>query len=191
MLATDTEIHVSPPKVQPKIGPLVDHQMSAFRTILTQILERLPKPQIKTQPSVSVQLRILPIEDAEFFLKQAHENYPDMVIQPYIAFVSKTHTETLLGQVEDYIGCIRNDDRTSYFTLIFVESSQQFPIYPDAIYLSAAVIRQLRLNLKERVEVLFHVDNPPTRCESINLYTFNQVTFYIYDHTLESFLNVV
>jgi hypothetical protein len=174
LLATDTEIHVCPPKPKPHVGPVVDNQLSPLKSILSHLLNHhFPKTQEKC-PSTVVELRVLPVEEKETFHKLALKENANVVLQPYQAFLSKTHKSTF-DKTQDCIGSIQNKERTSYFNIHFVESSHNWPIYPNAIYLSEIVIRQLNLNLKQRVQVVVQTDDPPNRCDSISFYTFVQV----------------
>lgn len=181
LLAPDTEIHVSPPKPQPRIGPVLDHKKAtSFKSILSQLLnQHLPKNISNNQSndSISIQLRVLPVEDKENFHQLT--SHVELIMQPYAAFLSNVHLGAV-AKFQDYIGRIRNGERTSYFSIHFVETSKDFPIFSNAIYLSEAIIRQLKLNLKQRIEVLIQDDNPPNRCDTLNLYTFVQVSSYYY-----------
>lgn len=177
LLARDTEVHVCPPKAQPHIGPIVDHQLSSLKSVLTNMLnQHFPKTSEKLI-STALELRVLPVEEKDIFHKLALEDNPDIVVQPYQAFLSKVH-DSIFEKNQYYVGSVQNHERISYFNIHFVESSQNFPIYPNAIYLSEAVIRQLSLNVKQRVQVLAQIDDPPNRCESVNFYTFVEVIFH-------------
>ena len=121
-----------------------------------------------------LELRVLPIDDRELFHKSVLETSPNMVLQPYTAFLSNIHRK-MFKEIQDCIGHIQNKDCISYFSLHFLENSTDLPIYPNAIYLSDVIIRQLKLNLKQRIQVTVQIDNPPSQCDGINFYTFVQV----------------
>ncbi|KAK4022478.1 hypothetical protein OUZ56_007940 [Daphnia magna] len=171
LLAADTEVHVCPPKAQPHIGPVVDHQLSSLKSVLLNLLnQRFPKTPEKLT-STALELRVLPVEEKDTFLKLALAENPDIVMQPYQAFLSNVHC-CMFEKNQNYVGSIQNHERISYFTIHFVESSKNWPIYSNAIYLSEAVIRQLSLNVKQRTQVLVQLDDPPNRCEDVSFYTF-------------------
>lgn len=180
LLAADTEIHINPPKPKPRVGPLVDHKKQSLKTILSQLLtQHLPETtsdQLKA--NTVLELRVLPVEDNEMFHQLALESNPEMVMQPYTAFLSNKVYRPVRQQIQNYIGCIQNGERSSYFTVNLVKNSQKFPIFSNAIYLSEALIRQLKLNVKQRIEVLIQTDDPPIRCDSVSFYTFVQVSRY-------------
>lgn len=174
LLAADTEVHVCPPKAQPHIGPVVDHQLSSLKSVLLNLLnQRFPKTPEKLT-STALELRVLPVEEKDTFLKLALADNPDIVMQPYQAFLSNVHC-CMFEKNQNYVGSIQNHERISYFTIHFVESSKNWPIYSNAIYLSEAVIRQLSLNVKQRTQVLVQLDDPPNRCEDVSFYTFVEV----------------
>jgi hypothetical protein len=148
--------------------------MSSLKSVLSHLLDlQFPKTPEKCS-SISLELRVLPVEKREIFHKLALGFDSNVIMQPYQAFLSKTHKSTF-DKTQYWIGSIQNQDRVSYFNIHFVESSHNWPIYPNAIYLSETVIRQLNLNLKQRVQVVLQTDDPPNRCESISFYTFVQV----------------
>lgn len=180
ILATDTEIHVCPPKVAHHVGPIVNPPLVSFKSVLSEILNQ----HIKKNPPENVlntvlKLRILPVEDRELFQKNALQNNPEIVMQPYSAFLSIVHRE-MFKDIQDCIGRIQNEGRISYVSLHFLEDSKILPIHPNAIYLSEVIIRQLKLTLKQRIALNVQIDNPPSRCDGVNFYTFVQVIIFWY-----------
>ena len=174
LLAPDTEIHVCPPKAKPHVGPVVDHKVSSLKSVLSHLLNHHFPKTLEKCVSTVIELRVLPVEEKEIFHKLALEDNANVIMQPYQAFLSHTYKSNF-DKTQDCIGSIQYQDRTSYFNIHFVESSYNWPIYPNAIYLSETVVRQLNLNLKQRVQVVVQTDDPPNRCDGISFYTFVQV----------------
>ena len=174
LLANDTEIHISPPKVVERSGSVMNQEKTTIASVLAQLLEQyLPKivPE-KPSPHIAANLRVLPIEDPKLFLSMTAETHKGLVMQPYMAFLSKVH-EPL--ENSHNIGCIYMGNECSYFNIVYVEDRHDGPIFEDAVYLTDTLIRQLKLNWNQRVEVVSQSN--ATQCDGITFYTFVQVNF--------------
>lgn len=177
LLANDTEIHVSPPpKVIPRFGSVMDQEPVTISSVLSQLLDRyLPKPvPERPSPPTTLRLRVLPVEDPAFFLSLAAEIQDGLLMQPYMAFIS-SDAQLYKDGIRDCVGSIRSDLQISYFSIVFVQERHDWPVFADTIYLSETVIRQLKLNVKQRVDVVFQVENVANLCDSITFYTFVMV----------------
>lgn len=177
LLVNDTEVHVSPPRVQPSLGEVNSPKNTTFSSIITQILKSY-KPACGPVPILKPKLsfRALPIEDPEKFHSLAAEINPAIVKQPYMAYISAVH-QYLFKEIQNCIGFIEHEQHKSFFNVNLIQS-RDFPIFTDAIYLSDCLIKQLKLQLKMRIEVAVGLDAQETRCDNIFFYTFVQVLFF-------------
>ena len=176
LLANDTEIHISPPTPKTHVGPVTNHEKPSLKSIFANLLtQHLPKAPTEDSKHIShLELRVLPLEGNEMFHKLVMESSPDAIIQPYSAFLSDVHQQTF-PDFKNCVGSIQHAERTSYFSVNFIKSSSSFPIFSNTIYLTEVLIRQLKLHIKQRYEVLVENDFPSTQCESLSFFTFVQV----------------
>lgn len=179
-LTNDTEIHVAPPLAKAHTAPLMYDQRPSLKSIFLKILnQHLHKSTTEhiIEEMTSLKLRILPIEEKETFHRLAMEINSDNIIQPYTAFISDIHQPPFHNGSENWIGSITHAERTSFFSVNFVKCSQTFAIFPNAIYLTDILLRQLKLHIKQHTAVILDNDSPPTLCESLSFFTFVQVKY--------------
>lgn len=178
LLATDTEIHVSPPKPSPRSGPILSDKPKTIKDVLANLLHHYgPKPISPQQPLNIVPIKLIPrvlaIED-ELFRSLVDEGKREWVLQPYLAVMSENDCPTP-SKTDGYVGRIEHEQRVSHFSIIFSKGSQDWPIFPNTIYLTSTITRQLHLNLKNRFEVVVELDTSTDPCNNLTFYTFVQV----------------
>lgn len=175
MLMNDTEIHVAPPKVQPSEGEISLKKTLTFSSIFSQILHNY-KPNcenVSEERKPKLNLRALPIEDPEKFLSLAAEINPGIVKQPYMAYISNVYHH-LSEKIQNCIGVIENEHVKSYCSINLIQS-KDFPVFQDAIYLTDCLMKQLRLQVKQKVKVIISVNDLMVQCDKVCFYTFLRV----------------
>ena len=133
---------------------------------------------------------MLVIEDELFRNLVEESNSRKWVLQPYIAIMSESDCPTP-EKTDGFIGHIENEHRVSHFSIIFSVGSQKYPIFPNTIYLTNTIIRQLQLNLKQRVDVFVQSDTCSSDLCDVNLltfYTFVQVFKIPFTFTFSFFI---
>ena len=188
VLAPNTEIHISPPVPKPVVQPVDNRQRASISSFLHELSKSLLKTNAEKpvrEFSCSARLRVHPIENEGAFFKTCSGD--GTVLQPYLAFLSKNVMASLnLKSTQKCVGRIRNEDRTTYFTVVFVDTDGDCrQLNPSAVYLSNSTILQLKLNIKQRVMVEFEGERIRNHVNGITFYTFVNVTSLFFDFSFD------